>query len=103
MKESSTNFNGENKNEKSIPGVSAVTGFFKKAINTRRKSLAEFQEINDAVGMAFSEADKNSEGESGDNINFNKAVGEQVSYFIITFLSFYFFLRDYLFPSFFFD
>lgn len=42
--------------------------------NTRRKSLAEFQEINDAVGVALSVAESCDSGDA----DFNKAVGEQV-------------------------
>jgi hypothetical protein len=42
--------------------------------NTRRKSLADFQEISDAVGNALSEAEDSHQC----NANFDKAVGEQV-------------------------
>jgi hypothetical protein len=43
--------------------------------NSRRKSLADFQEINDAVGSALFEADQSTDHSEA---NFNKAVGEQV-------------------------
>lgn len=46
---------------------------------TRRKSLAEFQEINDAVGIALSEAESCDTGDA----NFDKAVGEQVETFVV--------------------
>lgn len=48
--------------------------------NSRRKSLAEFQEINDAVGNALSEAADSNQG----NANFDKAVGEQVETLLST-------------------
>jgi hypothetical protein len=54
-------------------GVGKAPGTARK--QNRRKSLADFQEINDAVGSALDEADQSLDNSEA---NFNKAVGEQV-------------------------